>query len=233
MNKNDEPALLAFDVFGTVVDWHGTIRHEIQLMAPGVDGAAFARAWRAGYRPAMRDVERSGEWISLDILHRRILAQILPQFGLTHLDEQQRRDLNLIWHRLDPWPDSVAALKRLKQRFIITTLSNGNISLLTEMAKHGQLPWDCILSAEVYGHYKPAPQTYLGVCKTFDLNPSSVMLVAAHHDDLDAAQDCGLATAYIERPAEEGSDCPKDVTMSVRHPLHFVSLSAIADYFRC
>ncbi|MEO6955994.1 MAG: haloacid dehalogenase type II [Antricoccus sp.] len=233
MNNTGEPTLLAFDVFGTVVDWHSTIAREIALLAPGVDGASFARAWRAGYWPAMRQVERSGEWIPLDVLHRRILEKILPQFELAHLDEPQRRDLNQVWHRLDPWPDSVAALKRLKQRFIITTLSNGNISLLTEMAKHGDLPWDCILSAEVYGHYKPAPQTYLGVCKTFDLHPSSVMLVAAHHDDLDAAQDCGLATAYIERPAENGSDRPKDVGMSERHPLHFASLSAIADYFHC
>lgn len=233
MSDTARPTVLAFDVFGTVVDWHGSICREIEALAPAVDGTAFARAWRAGYRPAMSRVERSGEWVSLDILHRAILEEILPQFGLEYLDEQQRRDLNLGWHRLDPWPDSLAALHRLKQQFIITTLSNGNIGLLTDMAKHADLPWDCILSAEVYGHYKPSPRVYGGAATTFNVRPSSVMLVAAHHEDLDAAQDCGLSTAYIERPIENGRDRPKDVSPSDRHPLHFATLTAVAEHFGC
>ena len=222
--------VLAFDVFGTVVDWHGSIVRELAGLVPEVDGPAFARAWRAGYRPAMARVT-SGElgWTLIDDLHRMVLDQVLPQFGLEALGEEQRRHLNRVWHRLDPWPDTVEGLTRLKQRFTICTLSNGNIGLLTRMAKRAALPWDCILSAEVFRAYKPSPATYLGVAKVFELAPEQVMLVAAHHDDLAGARACGLQTAYIERPLELGSDRPKDVSPRPENSLHCCSLVQLAE----
>lgn len=205
--------ILAFDVFGTVVDWHGSIAAEVRDLYPSVDANAFARAWRAGYQPAMQRV-RSGElgWTRIDDLHRMILDGLLPDFGLAHLSEGERAHLNRVWHRLNPWPDAVPGLTRLKQNFVVCTLSNGNISLLTHMAKHGGLPWDCILSAEVFQAYKPDPKTYLGVAELFDVPPEAVTLVAAHQDDLAAARMCGLQTAYIERAHEFGVDMPKDVS---------------------
>jgi 2-haloacid dehalogenase len=152
------PKVLAFDVFGTVVDWHGSIAREVNDLQLGVDGGAFALAWRAGYQPAMQRV-MSGElgWTRLDELHRMILNDVLRSFGINHLDEWRVRHLNKVWHRLAAWPDSVAGLTRLKTRFTICTLSNGNIGLLTDMAKQAALPWDCVLSAEVFRAYKPAP----------------------------------------------------------------------------
>lgn len=228
------PTILAFDVFGTVVDWHGTIARDVESLYPHVDGSAFARAWRAGYRPAMQRVA-SGElgWTRLDALHRMILDQILPGFGLAHLDEAERRHLNTVWHRLDPWPDAAQGLARLKSRFTICTLSNGNIGLLTNMAKHARLPWDCILSAEVFRAYKPDPATYLGVAEVFDAAPERVMLVAAHHDDLAAARACGLQTAYVERPHEFGAAQPKDVSPDPRNTFHASSFGALADQLGC
>ncbi len=215
------PRVLAFDVFGTVVDWHGSIRREVDALGLGVDGGAFALAWRAGYQPAMRRV-MSGEWgwTLIDDLHRMLLEQLLEQFGVHHLSEAEKLHLNKAWHRLDPWPDVVAGLTRLKAGYIICTLSNGNIGLLTNMAKHASLPWDCILSAEVFKAYKPDPATYLGVAKVFDLAPTGVMLVAAHQDDLAAARACGLQTAYVERPAEFGADRLKDVRPDTANTLH-------------
>jgi 2-haloacid dehalogenase len=213
--------VLAFDVFGTVVDWHVSVAREVQALYPGVDGNAFALAWRAGYQPAMRRV-MSGElgWTLIDDLHRLILDQLLPRFGLGHLSEAERQHLNWVWHRLDPWPDVVPGLQRLKTRYTLCTLSNGNIGLLTNMAKRAGLPWDCILSAEVFRAYKPDPATYLGVARVFDLAPSEVMLVAAHQDDLAAARACGLQTAYIERPAEFGLAQVKDVSPDPANTLH-------------
>jgi 2-haloacid dehalogenase len=254
--------VLAFDIFGTVVDWHGSISREVQALYPGVDGDAFARTWREGYRPAMARV-RSGwdedpharhvvsslnpegatpalrqpdgvrGWTLIDTLHREILDDILPRFGLAHLDEAQRHHLNRVWHRLDAWPDSVAGLTRLKRRFTITTLSNGNIGLLTNMAKRAGLPWDCILSAEVFRAYKPDPATYLGVARVFDLQPAQVMLVAAHHDDLAGARACGLRTAYVERPLEFGNAHVKDVSQQPGNDLHTANLMALADVLGC
>jgi 2-haloacid dehalogenase len=222
--------VLAFDVFGTVVDWHGSITREMQELAPQVDGSAFALAWRAGYRPAMARV-MSGElgWTRIDDLHRIILDGLLPRFGLDHLDEAQRQSLNRAWHRLDPWPDAVPALTRLRRHYTLCTLSNGNIGLLTNMAKRAGLPWDCILSAEVFHAYKPDPATYLGVARVFDLAPAQVMLVAAHHDDLSGARACGLRTAYIERPEEFGSAHRKDVAPQPGNDLHCRSLLDLAD----
>ena len=199
------PKVLAFDVFGTVVDWHGSIAAEVARLQLSVDPNAFASAWRDGYKPAMARV-RSGElgWTKIDDLHRLILDQVLNQFGIDSLSETQKVDLNFVWHRLHPWPDTVEGLHELKRHFTIVTLSNGNLSLLANMAKNAALPWDLILSAEVFRHYKPDPETYLGVAATFDVKPEEVMLVAAHKDDLVAAHALGLQTAFIERPTEFG-----------------------------
>jgi 2-haloacid dehalogenase len=228
------PKVLAFDVFGTVVDWHGSIAREVAQLLPDVDAAAFARDWRALYVPAMRRVA-SGElgWTRLDALHRMNLDALLASRGLTDLDEARRRHLNLAWHRLAPWPDVVSGLTRLKSRFLICTLSNGNIGLLTDMAKNAGLPWDCILSAEVFRAYKPAPAAYLGVADVFDLPPGDVMLVAAHHDDLAAARACGLQTAYVERPGEFGVDRPKDVSPEPANTWHARDFDDLADQFGC
>ena len=226
--------VLAFDIFGTVVDWHGSIVREVQALYPDVDANAFALAWRAGYQPAMQRV-RSGElgWTRIDELHRLILNELLPQFGLTHLSEPERIHLNRVWHRLDAWPDSVAGLTRLKQRFTICSLSNGNLGLLTNMAKRAGLPWDCVLSAEVFRAYKPDPAAYLGLVQVFDLSPHQVMLCAAHHDDLAAARACGLSTAYIERPLEFGASQIKDVSPQPGNLLHAHDLMALADLLGC
>ena len=226
--------VLGFVIFGTVVDWHGSIVREMQALYPSVDANAFALAWRAGYQPAMARV-RSGElaWTRIDDLHRLILNDLLPQFGLSHLSESERVDLNRVWHRLDAWPDSVAGLLRLKSKFIICTLSNGNLGLLTHMAKRAGLPWDCVLSAEVFRAYKPDPAAYLGVAQVFDLQPHQVMLCAAHQDDLAGARACGLRTAYIERPFEFGAGQPKDVSPHIDNDVHARDLHALADWLDC
>ncbi len=226
--------VLAFDIFGTVVDWHGSIVREMQALYPSVDANAFALAWRAGYQPAMARV-RSGElgWTRIDELHRLILEGLLPKFGLSHLSEAERSHLNRVWHRLEAWPDSVAGLLRLKKKFTICSLSNGNLGLLTNMAKRAGLPWDCVLSAEVFRAYKPDPATYLGVASTFDLQAHQVMLCAAHHDDLAAARSCGLRTAYIERPFEFGTTQPKDVSRQPGNDLHASDIQALADLLCC
>ena len=226
--------VLAFDVFGTVVDWHSSVAREVERMVPGTDGDAFALAWRAGYAPAMRRV-MSGElgWTLIDDLHRMILNDVVKQFGITSLDEAQMRHLNRIWHRLDAWRDSVEGMTRLKSRFMICSLSNGNIGLLANMAKHAGLPWDCILSAETFGKYKPDPATYLGVARIFDVAPGEVMLVAAHQEDLNAARAVGLQTAYIERPSEFGARHIKDVSPHPDNTLHATDLIDLARQFGC
>ena len=203
------PKALAFDVFGTVVDWHGGVAREAAALAArhGIQGdwPAFANDWRAGYAPAM-DKVRQGRmpWTHIDALHRMILEQIIERHGLGVLNEAERDHLNRAWHRLPPWPDTVPGLVRLKRRFTLTTLSNGNFSLLTEMAKHSGLPWDCVISAELFGHYKPDPETYLGCARLLDVAPAELMLVACHPSDLRAARANGLRTAYVRRPLEYG-----------------------------
>ena len=208
---NKAPKVLAFDVFGTVVDWHGSIAAEVTRLGLQVDPDAFATAWRQGYKPAMTRV-RSGElpWTKIDDLHRMILDDVLKTFKITSLTETQVQDLNLVWHRLTPWSETVEGLHELKSQFTIVTLSNGNLGLLADMAKNAGLPWDLILSAEVFRHYKPDPETYLGVADTFNVLPEEVMLVAAHKDDLVAAHACGLQTAFIERPLEFGKNHQRD-----------------------
>jgi 2-haloacid dehalogenase len=226
--------VLAFDVFGTVVDWHGSIVDEMRSLAPEVDGSAFALAWRAGYKPAMARV-MSGQqgWTLIDDLHRQILQELVEPFGLGGWSDAQLDHLNKVWHRLAPWPDSVAGLVQLKKKFILTPLSNGNIGLLANMAKRAGLPWDCVLSAEVFRAYKPDPATYLGVAKVFDVPPEQVMLVAAHHDDLEAARACGLRTAYVERPWEFGRTQPKDISPQPGNDLHVKDFSELARVLGC
>jgi 2-haloacid dehalogenase len=202
---------LLFDIFGTVVDWHGSIVSEGQLleaeMGLSVDWEAFASRWRAGYGPAMNQV-RTGAlpWTKLDALHRMILDGMVEEFGLGDLDEAELERINRIWHRLNPWPDSVAGLERLKSRYIIAPLSNGNVSMLLNIARHARLPWDTILSAELAEHYKPDPEAYLKAADLLDLSPRQIMLVAAHPSDLRAAANVGFRTAYIYRPLERGEN---------------------------
>jgi 2-haloacid dehalogenase len=204
---------LVFDVFGTVVDWRSSIIREGQLLSAAkglrVDWPAFADAWRAGYVPAMERTRAAGAaWADIDTLHRQILDSLLPRFGLDALSEAERMHLNLAWHRLMPWPDSVGGLQRLKSRFVVGTLSNGNVSLLVDMAKNAGLPWDCVLSAELARRYKPDPEVYLMAARLLGCMPSQLMMVAAHVDDLRAAKGCGLRTAYVHRPLEFGPDAP-------------------------
>lgn len=204
---------LAFDVFGTVVDWRSSIVREGQLLSAArglqVDWPAFADAWRAGYAPAMDRTRGAGQaWADIDTLHRQILDTLLPRFGLQALGEADLAQLNLVWHRLMPWPDSVAGLHRLKSRFTISTLSNGNVALLVDMARNAGLPWDCVLSGELVQRYKPDPEVYRMAARLLGCAPHELMLVAAHPDDLRGAQACGLRTAYVHRPLEFGPDAP-------------------------
>jgi len=200
---------LSFDVFGTVVDWRGSLIREGQLLEKrhGVkaDWAKFADAWRAGYHPAMDRVRR-GElpWTHIDTLHRMILDDLLPKFSLSGLSEAEVENLNRAWHRLTPWPDAVPGLNRLRGRYVLATLSNGNVSLLVDMAKNAGLPWDCVLSSELFAHYKPDPEVYQGAARLLKLEPEELMMVAAHPSDLKAAQRQGLKTAYVPRPLEYG-----------------------------
>ena len=200
---------LVFDTFGTVVDWRSSVAREIEAVAKrkgvSVDGPKFADTWRAGYAPSMNRV-RTGDlpWTRLDDLHRMILDKILVDFHITGLSEDETRDLNHAWHRLKPWPDAVAGLTRLKKRFTIAPLSNGNIALMTALAKHSGLPWDCILGAELVKHYKPDREVYLSAASYLDLQPGEVMMVAAHLGDLRAAKALGLKTAFVTRPLEFG-----------------------------
>ncbi|MEB2320484.1 MAG: haloacid dehalogenase type II [Pseudomonadota bacterium] len=230
---NPPVKVLAFDVFGTVVDWHGTIAREVDALDLGVSGNDFATEWRSGYAPAM-DRVRKGElgWTRIDDLHRMILDGILERHGID-LDEAARRHLNLVWHRLGPWPDTLAGLERLRSRFTICTLSNGNLGLLADMAKNAGIRWDLILSAEVFRHYKPDPETYLGVCDIFDIEPGEMMLVAAHRSDLRAAAACGCRTAFIERPLEFGPAVANDVRRDPAFDLHARDLGDLADQLGC
>ncbi len=209
------PRALLFDVFGTVVDWHGSVAREARRVGRAhglrIDGDAFADAWRAAYRPAMDRVRRGAiSWRSLDELHRANLVSLLARFGL-RLSAREVTELNSVWHRLAPWPDSARGLARLKRNFVIGSLSNGNMALLIDLAKFARLPWDCVLSAELFRHYKPDREVYLGAAKLLALPPREIMLVAAHKDDLAAARRCGFQTAFVKRPLEFGKKAPRDV----------------------
>jgi len=208
MNPSDISALV-YDTFGTLVDWRGSLIAELSAWGKGrgisVDWEAFTDAWRGGYQPAMEPI-RKGErgFTSLDVLHRETLDKLVVQFGITGLSEADLQHLNRGWHRLTPWPDVVPGLTRLKKRFIIGPMSNGNTALLLNMAKNAGIPWDTVLGSDTFRAYKPMPEAYLGMCKLLDLPPDRVMLCAAHNGDLGAAQKCGLRTAFIARPHEFG-----------------------------
>jgi 2-haloacid dehalogenase len=203
------PRALVFDVFGTVVDWRGSIIREGRALGRrkklNVDWEKFADDWRAGYRPAM-DRVRQGHlpWMNIDALHRMVLDELLAKFAIGSLSEEEKMQLNRAWHRLKPWPDAVRGLKRLKKKFVIATLSNGNMALLTNMAKRAGLPWDCIISAELFHHYKPDAEAYQGAAQMLGYRNEEVMLVAAHKDDLRGAQRAGLRAAFVTRPREKG-----------------------------
>jgi len=197
---------LIFDVFGTVVDWRSGIAREVtRLLGPDVAAEALADAWRERYAPSMDRVRRGERpWTSLDALHRESLRELLPAFVKTDIEEPIVTELVLGWHRLPPWPDAVAGLVALEAHFVIAPLSNGNVSLLVDLAKAGKLPWNAIFSAELFEHYKPDPETYDGVVRLLGLRPDEVMMVAAHTSDLAAARARGLRTAYVHRPLEFG-----------------------------
>lgn len=222
-----EPEALFFDVFGTCVDWRSGIVRDGTVLGrklglAGVDWPAFADAWRAQYQPRLEEV-RSGArpWTPLDVLHREGLDRILADFGLDAVPAADRADLTRAWHRLDPWPDTVAGLRRLRSRFIVAPASNGNIALLVRMAKRADLPWDVILGAEIARAYKPQPAVYLRSAAALGLAPAEVLMVAAHNDDLAAAAACGLRTAFIPRPTEHGPGQTRDL-----RPEHDVDLVA-------
>jgi 2-haloacid dehalogenase len=200
---------LTFDVFGTVVDWRGSLIREGEALGRAkrltVDWARFADAWRGLYQPALQRV-RSGEqpWTKLDDLHRASLDRLLGEFAIAGLTEAEIDELNRAWHRLDPWPDAVPGLTRLRVRYILATLSNGNVALMVNMARRAGLPWDAILGAEVARHYKPQPECYLTTAALLGLRPEQCLMVAAHPNDLVAAAKCGFRTAFVPRPAEHG-----------------------------
>ena len=216
--STEQVKALVFDVFGTVVDWRGSVAREGAEFAErngisGVDWHTFADEWRAMYGPSMNRV-RSGElpWTRLDDLHRMSLDALLARYGIESPSEDERERFNKAWHRLDGWPDSPTGLARLKTRYVIATLSNGNVALLTNMAKYAGLPWDCILSAEIARHYKPDPETYLMAADILCLRPDEVMMTAAHKNDLKAAREQGLRTAFVPRPMERGPRAEVDTS---------------------
>jgi 2-haloacid dehalogenase len=228
---------LVFDVFGTVVDWRTSVIRELETFGRergiAADWTALGDAWRAGYQPAM-DRVRTGEigWAALDDLHRQTLEWLLPRFGMTGLSEADKDHLNRAWHRLDPWPDAVAGLTRLKRQYVIGTLSNGNVALLLNMAKRAGLPWDMIFSAELVRHYEPAPETYLSVPRLLRIEPGEVMLVAAHNNDLVAAAREGLKTGFVARPTEYGPRQTRDLEAEHRFDVvarDFVHLAELMD----
>ncbi|MBN1402825.1 MAG: haloacid dehalogenase type II [Anaerolineae bacterium] len=225
---------LTFDVFGTVVDWRSTIIQEAQTWQEWIDRpidwAAFADAWRDGYRPAMDRVRR-GElpWLHIDTLHRMILDDLLVRFRIQGLSEVRLDHMNRVWHRLIPWPDVIPGLERLKTRYIVATLSNGNMSLLVNMAKHSGLPWDCVLSAELAEHYKPDPEVYITAARLLGLETGEVMMVAAHLSDLRAGRAIGMRTAFVPRPLERGPGGTVDLVPDPSFDVVAEDLIALAD----
>lgn len=229
---------LLFDVFGTVVDWRGSIIAEGQAFGRArgldVDWAAFADGWRAKYQPAMQRV-RDGQigWVKLDDLHRQNLDELLEEMAITCLTRDEIDHWNRVWHRLNAWPDAVEGLTRLKNNFILATLSNGNVALIVNMAKHAGLPWDAVLGAEVAGHYKPQPEAYLKTAQILGLAPEDCLMVAAHNSDLVAAGSCGLGTAFVSRPREFGMGQTAD--KDAENDYHYVARDFLdlADQLGC
>jgi 2-haloacid dehalogenase len=229
---------LTFDVFGTVVDWRSSIIREGEALgrAKGfaVDWGKFADAWRGQYQPNMERV-RSGElpWTKLDDLHRMALDRLIAEFQLTGLSEAEIDHLNRAWHRLDPWPDVVPGLARLRQRFILATLSNGNVALIVNMAKRAGLPWDAVLGAEIARHYKPQPEVYLNAAELLGLQPAECMMVAAHNGDLAAASRLGFRTGFVARPHEHGPGPGRDVRPEGEWDVIAASFLDLADQLGC
>lgn len=229
---------VVFDTFGTVVDWRGSVvRQAARFFAPrGIerDWDAFARAWRAGYRPAMQKVrEGSRPWTRLDVLHRERLVEVLASFAVEGLTEAEIDGLNLVWHRLDPWPDAVPGLLRLRRRHLIGPLSNGNVTLLAGMAKRAGLPWDMLFASDVFRHYKPDPETYLGVVELLGTAPEEVMMCAAHNEDLAAARRHGLRTAFVRRPLEYGAGQERDLEPAEDWDILADSIEEVAEALGC
>ena len=218
-------------MFGTVVDWRtGVAREASRLLGDAVDAEAFADAWRGRYVPSMDRVRRGEQpWTNLDGLHRASLDELLTEFWVPDTPDDVRAELVHAWHRLDPWPDSVEGLTRLKRQHVIATLSNGNVALLVDMAKHGGLPWDTVLSAELFRHYKPDAEAYLGAARLLGLPPEQVLMVAAHIDDLAAARSAGLRTAYVHRPRERGDDALPPAATDPEADLTVDSLTELAE----
>jgi 2-haloacid dehalogenase len=229
---------LLFDVFGTVVDWRRCVAGEIDAMAKKygieVDAAEIADAWRAEYQPAMEEIRADRRPFDiLDILHRENLDRVLARFNLDHISIDDRDELNLAWHRLQGWPDSAEGLKALKRRFILATQSNGNIALIVNMAKGADLAWDVVLGAEVTGYYKPCPQAYDRACAALGLPNEACMMVAAHNDDLFAARQQGMRTAFVCRPAEHGPNQTKDLTPEADWDYVATSFIDLAAQLKC
>jgi 2-haloacid dehalogenase len=230
---------LVFDVFGTVVDWRTSLIDDLSTWGAsrGVDAdwTALVDAWRAAYKPAMDEVRRHPErgFVVLDDLHRRTLERLVVEHGITGLTDADLHHLTLGWHRLHPWPDSVAGLVRLQRRFVIAPLSNGNVALLTHMARFGGLPWDLILSAELFEHYKPDPETYLGAARLLAVAPERLMMVAAHNSDLGAARALGLRTAFVARPTEYGPHQEHDLEATGPWDLVVDDVEELAERMGC
>lgn len=236
----DDVKALLFDTFGTVVDWRGSVARRIDRVVAQkgldpIDGDAFARSWRAGYQPGMAPVIAGMRpWTTIDVIHRERLDIILDDFGLAqHFDQNDRSALNLVWHQLDPWPDSVPGLRRLSPMFILGPLSNGSTILLANMAKRAGIPWDLINSSDTSRAYKPDPKTYLGACQSLGLEPGQVMMCAAHNEDLAAAQSHGMKTAYINRPYEYGPDQTVDFEATGDWDIATDHIGGIADALGC
>ena len=235
MSLHNVKALL-FDTFGTVVDWRGSVTRMGERLAAqkgieGIDWEAFARAWRAGYRPGMAPVI-SGErpWTPIDVIHREILEEILVTFCISeNFSDEEKSDMTLMWHRLDPWPDSVPGLLRLKRAYIIGPLSNGATQLLVNMAKRAGIPWDLILSSDITRAYKRDPRAYQAAIAALGMEPGEVMLCAAHNDDLAAAAGQGMRTAYINRPTEYGADQTRDFEATSNWDIVTDQIGGIAD----
>ena len=206
---------ILFDTFGSVVDWRGSLIAELTGWgaARGItaDWTGLVDAWRAAYAPSMDRVRKGlAPWAALDELHRATLERLVAEYRITGLSKADLDYLNRGWHRLRPWPDSVSGLTRLRTRHIIAPLSNGNVALLVNMAKAAGLPWDMICATELFRHYKPDPETYLGAAALLGLRPEQVMMAAAHNGDLRAARACGLKTAFFARPTEYGPHQVRD-----------------------
>lgn len=230
---------ILFDTFGTITDWRSSIAAEGAAVAAAkglekFDGDAFARAWRAGYRPGMAPViSGEREWTPIDVIHRERLDEILPQFGLDMLNEEERRHLNNAWHRINPWPDSIPGLLRLKKKFFIAPLSNGSLTLLAGMAKRAGIPWDFVFSSDMHKAYKRDPRVYNNAVALLGFEPGEVMMGAAHNDDLEAAREQGLRTAYINRPTEYGVDQKKDFEATSDWDIVTTTVEGVAEAMGC